>query len=125
MCAHTHPTHTQTNTTSMNTSSIPGNAGAYYIHYIVQIVNSFESVYNMYYMVNLPSYSIRIHLVDIVEAHCYVEYKVDLVNFENHNFMCNIHSRKQSMTIEQPSVHKLKFSLCTLDKGPQMSCNDP
>ena len=35
-------------------------------------------------MVNLPRYNIKIDFVDIVEAHCYVEYKVDLVNFENY-----------------------------------------
>ena len=49
---------------------------------LYKLSTSFESVYNMYYMVNLPSCNIKIDLVDIIEGHCYVEYKVDLVNFE-------------------------------------------
>ena len=46
-------------------------------------VNLYKCI-NKYYMVNLPSYNIKIDFGDIVEAHCYVEYKVDLVNFEHH-----------------------------------------
>ena len=53
---------------------------------LYKLSTSFESVYNMYYMVNLPSCNIRIHLVDVLEAHCYVEYKVGLVNFEHHTY---------------------------------------
>ena len=37
----------------------------------------------MYYMVNFIQlkYNVKIDLVDIIKGYCYVEYKVDLVNF--------------------------------------------
>ena len=51
-----------------------------------------------------------------------------MVNFTKMKY--NVHSRKQSMTIEQPTVSELKISLCTVDKLIKdlmviTSCNDP
>ena len=55
----------------------------------------------MYCIVNFPSYNIKIDLADIVEAHCYVEYKVDLVNFERHICVMYIAGSNQQLLNSQ------------------------